>query len=283
MVEEDKKDKKPESEADADEESQLMPDPMDAMGDAMNMDNYFPGNDENEFRSLNSEEGTPILQQCCCCICNCETKGTQGMTCCCIVPIKCGVTTIGILTILLAAIGISAQFFLMLNDRVAWWYCLVNLILLVPQYIAASFFIVWFGKDNVNNRGTLGCTCIMVVVSQALLATWAVIYFVWVYEGDTVYWGWGTTEEGYIKYQKKYFIFRELAWAVIVLVAYSYFICVVNRYSSNLRAERSDEEKADFKKKKADEVRAEQALDAIAKNKGKPVKPKKKKAKKAEE
>jgi len=205
------------------------------------------------------------------------------MTCCCIVPIKCGVTTIGILTILLAAIGISAQFFLILNDRVAWWYCLVNLILLVPQYIAASFFIVWFGKDNVNNRGTLGCTCIMVVVSQALLATWAVIYFVWVYEGDTVYWGWGTTEEGYIKYQKKYFIFRELAWAVIVLVAYSYFICVVNRYSSNLRAERSDEEKADFKKKKADEVRAEQALDAIAKNKGKPVKPKKKKAKKAEE
>jgi len=62
MGEEDKKDKKPETEADADEESQLMPDPMDAMGDAMNMDNYFPGNDENEFRSLNSEEGTPILQ-----------------------------------------------------------------------------------------------------------------------------------------------------------------------------------------------------------------------------
>merc|ERR1712100_235731 len=272
MGEKDDKSKKSESD---DEESQLMPDPMDAMGDAMNMDNYFPGNDENEFRSLNSEEGTPILQQCCCCICNCETKATQGMTCCCIIPIKCGITTIGLITLALAAIGISAQFFLMLNDRVAWWYCLVNLILLVPQYLAASYFIVWFGKDNVNSRGALGCTCIMVVVSQALLATWAVIYFVWIYEGETVYWGWGTTEEGYIKYQKKYFIFRELAWAVIVLVAYSYFICVVNRYSKNLRAERSDEEKASFKKQKSNEDKAEKALDEIAKNKGKPVKPKK--------
>ena len=68
-----------------------------------------------------------------------------------------------------------------------------------------------------------------------------------------------------------------------MLVAYSYFICVVNRYSSNLRAERTDEQKLDFKKQKAAEDRAEQALDAIAKNKGKPVKPKKKKAKKADE
>ena len=278
MGEKDDKSKKSEAESE-DEESQLMPDPMAEMENAMNLDNYFPGNDEMEFRSLNSEEGTPMLQQCCCFICNCETKATQGMTCCCIIPIKCGVTTIGLITLLLAAIGISAQFFLMLNDRVAWWYCLINLILLVPQYLAAGYFVVWFGKDDVSNRGSLKCACIMVIVSQSLLAVWAVVYYVWIYDGETVYWGWGTSEEGYIKYQKKYFIFRELAWAVIVLVAFSYFVCIVGRYSSNLRAERSAEEKISFKKMKAREELAEKALDEEAKNAGKPLK--KKKAKKA--
>jgi hypothetical protein len=205
---------------------------------------FFPADEEEEWKSLDKDTtGEPVLSQCCCCICNCATKATEGVTCCCIVPIKCGITTIGVFTILLAAIGISAQFFLMLNDNVKWWYCLVNILLLIPQYIAASFFIVWFGKDTIASRGNLGCGCIMVVVSQALIAAWVIIYFVWIYEGDTVYYGWGTTEEGYIKYAKKYYIFRELAWAVIICTLYSYFICICGRYAAALKTEKDKAEK----------------------------------------
>merc|ERR1719327_516936 len=232
----------------------------------MNMDNYFPPADDEMYRSLNSEEGEPVLQQCCCCICNCATKATEGVTCCCIVPIKCGITTIGVFTILLAAIGISAQFFLMLNDNVKWWYCLVNILLLIPQYIAASFFIVWFGKDTIASRGNLGCGCIMVVVSQALIAAWVIIYFVWIYEGDTVYYGWGTTEEGYIKYAKKYYIFRELAWAVIICTLYSYFICICGRYAAALKTEKDKAEKKEWLKQKESKRRAQEDLDKAAKD-----------------
>jgi hypothetical protein len=181
----------------------------------------------------------------------------------------------------LAAISISAQFFLMLNDQVKWWYCLVNLILLVPTYIAAAYFIVWFGKDCVSSRGNLACSCIMVIVSSSLVAAWAIIYFVWIHEGDTVYYGWGTTEEGYVKFQKKYYLFRELAYAIIVVALNSYFICICNRYAKLLREERSKEENEAYKKQKSREQAAEEALDAKAKNGGvTPKKPKDKKKKK---
>jgi len=172
------------------------------------------------------------------------------MTCCCCVPIKCGITIIGVFTVLLACIGISAQFFLMLNDQVKWWFCLVNLIIMVLYYIAAAYFFVWFGKESVGNRGNLACACIMVIVAAVLLAVWAVVYFTAIYDGDTVYYGWGTTEEGYVKYQKKYYIFRELAWAVIVVTCYSYFICVCGRYSTALRLAREEDNVEAYTKQK---------------------------------
>lgn len=199
---------------------------------------FEAADDAEEFRSLNKEEGEPRFSQCCCCICLCHNKATDGMSCCCVVPIKAGIMTIGILTIVLAAVQISCQFFLMLNDLVAWWYPLVNLFLLIPTYIAASFFVVWFGKDCVSSRGRLFCGCIMVIVSTSLVAVWAVIYFVWIYKKDTVYYGWGTTEENYMKYQKKYYIFRELLFAVIVITAWAYFMCVTIRYANVLKTER---------------------------------------------
>ena len=175
------------------------------------------------------------------------------MTCCCCIPIKCGINTIGVFTVALAAIGISAQFFLMLNDQVKWWYCLVNLVILVLDYIAAAYFFVWFGKDSVVNRGNLACACIMVIVASVLCATWSLVYFTAIHEGDTVYYGWGTTEEGYVKYQKKYYIFRELAWCVIVVTCYSYFICVTNRYANNMKGTPDDDATMEEDKPAAEE------------------------------
>merc|ERR1719263_2515220 len=205
------------------------------------------------------------------------------MTCCCVVPIKCGVTTIGIFTLALAAIGISAQFFLILNDQVKWWFCTVNLVLLIPQYIAASFFVVWFGKDSVSTRGVLGCGCIMVIVSQSLLAAWAIVYFIWIHQGDTVYYGWGTTEEGYVKFQKKYYLFRELAWAVIIIGLFSYFICICGRYATALKMALDEDQKKEYKKEKEWKKKAEEALDAINSGKPDPYAKKKKKSKKGKD
>lgn len=145
--------------------------------------------------------------------------------------------------------------------------------ILVLDYIAAAYFFVWFGKESVANRGNLACACIMVIVAAVLTATWAVVYFTAIHDGDTVYYGWGTTEEGYVKYQKKYYIFRELAWAVIVVTCYAYFICVCGRYAAALRLERDEDNSEAYKKQKKREDDAEKALDEEAKNKGKAKKP----------
>ena len=120
----------------------------------------------------------------------------------------------------------------------------------------------------------------MVIVSQSLLAAWAIVYFIWIHQGDTVYYGWGTTEEGYVKFQKKYYLFRELAWAVIIIGLFSYFICITARYSNALRDPLNDDEKKEYKAEKEWKVKAEKALDAINSGKPDPYAKKKKKAKK---
>jgi hypothetical protein len=85
---------------------------------------------------------------------------------------------IGFSTILFTAIRISAQFYLMLSDQeVMWSYCLVNLLLLTPQYFAATYFVVWFNKETITSRGDLGRACTLVAVSSSLLAVWYLIYF----------------------------------------------------------------------------------------------------------
>merc|ERR1740123_1956854 len=103
-------------------------------------------------------------------------------------------------------------------------------------------FVLWFGKDDISNRGRLACGCILVVISTSLVAAWAIIYFVWIYKQEYVYYGWGTPESGYLKFQKKYYIFRELLTAIIILTCFSYFICVTSRYRDLLREARDPED-----------------------------------------
>merc|ERR1711981_1115185 len=281
MGDKEKEEKKADSSGSDSEEGMMkMPDPMEQVP---NMDDFFPPDDDEIFRSLDSSEGKMVLQQCCCCICNCQTRATEGMTCCCFVPIKCGVLTIGVFAFLITAVELSAQFFLILNDRVDWWFCFVNLILFGPMlYIATSFLVVWFGKDSVGSRGKLRCACILVIIAISVEAVWEVVYYVWIHQGDTVYYGWGTTEEGYVKFQKKYYLFRVLAWMVVVDCLFSYFICICGRYSNALRADRDEDNKKAFKKKRSRDQEAEEALDLKAQGKPPKKKKKKKKAKKEE-
>merc|ERR1711998_474547 len=211
------------------------PDPTAAM---------TPADDADQYRE---PDNRAIYSQCCCCLCHCSDSLTEGQTCCILVPLKAGITFIAILTVALVAIQISQQFFLMLNDQVKWWYPFVNVCLYLPTYTGASFFVVWLGKDNITNRGRLFCGCILVVISASLVAAWAIIYFVWIYKQEFVYYGWGTPEAGYLKFQKKYYVFRELLYAIILLTLYSYFICVTLRYRDLLRQEMSKEDVDDYK------------------------------------
>merc|ERR1712127_662453 len=74
--------------------------------------------------------------------------------------------------------------------------------------------------------------------------------------------------EGYIKYAKKYYIFRELAWAVIICTLFSYFICISGRYATALKTEKDKAEKKLWTKEKESKRRAQEDLDKAAKTEG---------------
>jgi len=213
--------------------------------------------DADEYKE---KANSPVYSQCCCCICHCSDELTEKEVCCLLIPLKAGITFIAIATVVLIAIQISQQFFLMLNDQVKWWYPFVNVILYAPTYTGASFFVVWLGKDDISNRGRLFCGCILVVISTSLVAAWTIIYFVWIYKQEYVYYGWGTPESGYLKFQKKYYIFRELLSAIIILVFYSYFICVTTQYRDLLREKRNAADQEEYDKQKSLRQQAEEWL-----------------------
>jgi hypothetical protein len=85
---------------------------------------------------------------CCCCICHCSVKETKDLACCGCFPIKCGVVTIGILTIALFAAMFAEVFYCLLNEQFAWWYVLVAVVLLVPFFIGVCFFISYYAEET---------------------------------------------------------------------------------------------------------------------------------------
>merc|ERR1711981_335760 len=147
-----------------------------------------------------SKERKDKLSACCCCLCVCENTATKDLTCCCCCPIKCGVQVIGALTILLTFYYISWNFFLILNDQVAWWFPCVTIVLLVPLYLASAFFVNWFIKDTYSSRSKLTSSIILSLVSIGLVALWNVVYYVWIYKKDEVYIGYGVPEDKYQKF-----------------------------------------------------------------------------------
>merc|ERR1711981_1359767 len=198
----------------------------------------FGGDDENDDDYI-SKERTDKLDNCCCCLCVCENSATEGLTCCCCCPIKCGITIIGVLTILLTFYYISWNFFLILNDQVAWWFPCVTIVLLVPLYLASAFFVNWFIKDEMSSRGKLTASILLTLVSIGLVALWNVIYYVWIYKKDEVYIGYGVPEDKYQKFQKKYYVFKVLLESAILLAVYAYFQCVIGTYKDALREEKN--------------------------------------------
>lgn len=206
----------------------------------------FGGDDsDDEYLSLPRKEK---LTSCCCCLCVCENDRTEKLTCCCCCPIKFGVQFIGGLTMVLTFYYISWNFFLILNDQVAWWFPVVTIVLLIPLYLASGFFVNWFIKDTLGSRGKLTAAIILSLISVGLVAVWNVIYYTAIYKRDEVFIGYGVSEDKYQKFQKKYYLFKVLLESAILLALYAYFMCVIQTYKDALRQKKDPPaEKADEK------------------------------------
>merc|ERR1711988_1036644 len=208
----------------------------------------FGGEDsDDEYESLPRKEE---LTACCCCMCVCHNDLTEKLTCCCCCPIKFGVQFIGGLTMVLTFYYISWNFFLILNDQVTWWFPVVTIGLLVPLYLASAFFVNWFIKDTLSSRGKLTVAIILSLVSIFLVALWNVIYYTAIYKREDVFIGYGVSEDHYQKFQKKYYLFKVLLEAAILLALYAYFMCVIQSYKDALR-EKKQKEDADMDEKMA--------------------------------
>merc|ERR1719198_393632 len=182
------------------------------------------------------------LKPCCCCLCACSNEYTKDSRCCGCFPIKCGVLTIGIFTLLLTIYMVTMNFFLILNEYIHWYFPVIILILLAPMCIGSSFFIVFFTKDTASSRGKLFTACIFGIISTALIAVWIVCYYVFIYKNDTVFTGQGDPQSNsYSKMSKKFYLFVVLAETTALCIAYSYFICVTNRYAQNMKGKEEEE------------------------------------------
>merc|ERR1712227_1032882 len=93
---------------------------------------------------------------------------------------------------------------------------------------------------------------ILVLVSVACVAIWNVIYYVAIYKRDEVFIGYGVSEDKYQKFQKKYYLFKVLLEAAILLALYAYFQCVIQTYKDALR-KRKPEKEEDMMDKMMDE------------------------------
>ena len=106
--------------------------------------------------------------------------GDSTNSCCICIPIKTGVTIIGLYLLVIAAMAAYAAvaFFLKTHVIMGVVYCLVNL----PLFVAAFYFFKWIQNDSMETRAKLPTACIYVmfalIVSTALSLVLMIITFI---------------------------------------------------------------------------------------------------------
>jgi hypothetical protein len=213
-----------------------MDDMMMAEGEGMEEEPLMEGAEEEEPAKSESVVETPKVKNledialeeegclCCCCICHCSTEETKDLSCCCCFSLKCGVYTIGVLSIILFSCLFLQVFYKLLNETFDWWYVLVAIILLVPFFIGCCFNIVYFAEDSNSTRSRLYVSCILVIISVLTLAIWNCFYIVFLYKYPTI-----QTEVGPIL-TKKAFVIWSLYIATCVAFLWAYFLCMCRNY-----------------------------------------------------
>ena len=183
---------------------------------------------------------------CCCCICNCTDERTKNLSCFGCFPIKCGIVSTGILTLLLILSSFIEIFYFILNDYIHWWFVLIAVLLLVPAIIGACFLVKFFNSDNHDSRARVRDSYIFVIISYSTLAVWNIIYFnAWYKSGEVVA---GGEQTGYYRLSKKQYLFWSLFITCVIDSFYAYFICVIAHYKNALRKDEEVEKKEEADK-----------------------------------
>merc|ERR1711934_368422 len=181
----------------------------------------------------NDEDHVKDRCHCCCCFCNCSNKRTRDLSCFGCFPIKCAIILIGLLTITLNFCLYVEVFYCLMSDTIAWWYVLVGVVLLIPLFLASTFFILFFADEDDNSRGKLATACILSICSLVLLQAWNLTYFLSWYKSNQIYFG--TPRLGYTFSTKKAFLFWNLFITAWIVAFYGYWLCVCRRYKYALR------------------------------------------------
>lgn len=188
---------------------------------------------------------------CCCCLCQCTVKETKDLSCCCFLPIKCGVLFIGVIILAITLFVFLEIFYELLNDDIHWWYVLVGVLLASTLVVASAFTIVFFTKDDDSSRRGVRTACIMVIIGVSCVAIWSACYFVWLYKKDSV--TTGNDGVGFVKATRKQEVVVTLYVACCIDALFAYFICVVNQYITALAPPEEEEEKMGDEENKKDE------------------------------
>jgi len=128
--------------------------PADAGAENQAADEEQPLVEEKKSEKPAEEEAAaeeePKIEEsmCCCCICNCQDEDDRHLSCCGCFPIKCGLITIGILTLLVTFALFVEIFYNLLNEYVHWWYVPVALLCIAPLIVGSVFVIRFFTKDQ---------------------------------------------------------------------------------------------------------------------------------------
>jgi len=211
------------------------------------MDEKEEDKKSDDAKETEGSEDDPVpkdnLEPCCCCLCVCSNEFTEDRSCCGCFPIKCGIVVIGGFTYFVTLVLLIWNFFLFMNDYIHWWFTFVVLLLYIPLIIGAAFFVSFFTKDTKTTRALIRTACILILVSLVLVVIWYLVYFIWIYKKDGFYQGMGDPKDNvYTKNNKKTFLFTFLGETVLLIVLYSYFLCVTANYAEAMHGPPKEEE-----------------------------------------
>ena len=99
--------------------------------------------------------------------------------CCLCIPIKTGVTLIGIFILINALRVIYAMYWGIFNGVVV--YASVLGVLAAPVVYSGYLFFKWFRKDCQDTRADLPKACVFIVFSSVASAVWLCVYWMAIY------------------------------------------------------------------------------------------------------
>ena len=172
---------------------------------------------------------------CCCCVCHCQGEQDKPYSCCGCFPIKCGLITIGIFTLVITFALFVEVFYCLLNEYIHWWYVPVAILCLCPLIVGAVFVIRFFTKDQTGSRTRMWVAMMLAIISFTLLAIWNLIYFQWLYKYDIVFAG--ADGVGYTMQTKKSFMVWSLFIGIVLDFVWAYFLCVATTYATAMDGE----------------------------------------------